>query len=703
MSYDPDGDRVRCRYGNIPYLECINCNLPQGFHLDQDSCTLHYRGATADPRVFAFEMVVEDYPRGHIDLSYSDGSRRHKHPLLSRRKRWSPWWYYQSTTPPPQAPTTGSWHWWWPTATSPETTTPPTTTTSWHRGWWPSTTSPETTTTSSSTAPPTTTTTPPWHWWWPSTSSPTTTTTYPPTTTTTYPPTTTTTYPPTTTTTYPPTTTTTYPPTTTTTYPPTTTTSPTPSSSAPYVNSPPLSKLPLQFSLLVDPDAPSCQEGVYLPRFVSPTPENGEHIQAEVNKETEIRIKAVATHSVLQNIIISGPTNVSKSRNTHDEFVIRWTPTVDDLGDHYPVCFAVESSTGSGIYQSEMRCVVLDIRKKQIEARVTCGDASMTVEVEKSSFSGIQARQLRLSDASNTACNLAARSNSTHIIATVPLNSCGTQIEEDDDYIIFKNEISTGEDVGQLVTRHHLLEARFYCRYPRRGNASLGFTAHRRNVTVWEKGLGTFTYQLEFYRDPAFRSLIRPDSYPLEYELGSRIYLQLDASSSLNSTVMMVDSCRAAPYDNPSYRPSYSIIQNGCAVDPTVQTYSPPDQNQFQFSMEAFKFIGMHDQVYISCSVIMCEAGNPNTRCSQGCLNASWPQAHRHRREAPIESDAHFVSQGPLRLKRSAEAYGAPGLNMNLVLVAGCLLAAVAMICGVIVFKARMSKVRYQPLPSSED
>ncbi|XP_061591457.1 uncharacterized protein LOC133456837 [Cololabis saira] len=219
MSYDPDGDRVRCRYGNIPYVECVNCNLPQGFHLDQDSCTLHYRNASDNPRVFAFEMVVEDYPRGHMDLSYSDGSRTHKHPLLSRRKRSL---LHQQLT----------------------------------------------------------------------------------------------------------------------------TTSPTPSSSAPYVNSPPLSKLPLQFSLLVDPAAPSCQEGVFVPRFVSPTPENGEHIQAEVNKETEIRIRAVATHSTLQNIIISGPTNVSKSRNTHDEFVIRWTPTVDDLGDHYPVCFAVESSTG---------------------------------------------------------------------------------------------------------------------------------------------------------------------------------------------------------------------------------------------------------------------------------------------------------------------------------------------------------------------
>ncbi|XP_041843071.1 uncharacterized protein LOC121641165 [Melanotaenia boesemani] len=41
-SFDPDGDRVRCRYGTISYVECASCIQPSGFHLDQDTCTLHY-------------------------------------------------------------------------------------------------------------------------------------------------------------------------------------------------------------------------------------------------------------------------------------------------------------------------------------------------------------------------------------------------------------------------------------------------------------------------------------------------------------------------------------------------------------------------------------------------------------------------------------------------------------------------------------
>lgn len=32
-------------------------------------------------------------------------------------------------------------------------------------------------------------------------------------------------------------------------------------------------------------------------------------------------------------------------------------------------------------------------------------------------------------------------------------------------------------------------------------------------------------------------------------------------------------------------------------MDSTIETYSPANKTQFRFSIEAFKFIGMHDQV----------------------------------------------------------------------------------------------------------
>ncbi|KAM7014991.1 uncharacterized protein LKV04_013129 [Tautogolabrus adspersus] len=672
-AFDPDGDKVRCRYGNVQNVECGTCDQPSGFHLNPDSCTLQYNSASYDYRSYAFEMVVEDFPRGHIALQYSDGSQSWKSPALMRKKRQS-WW---STTAAPTtttaAPTTTAYL---TTTTAAPTTTPCTNHNNCISNHHNCISNHHNCSTNNNTMvvvahnhhncisnhhncstnnntmvvvahnhhnSPTTTTAAPW-WWWPATQAPTT---------------------------------------------------PSPTSS--------LSKLPLHFSFLVDKPVPSCQPGHYLPEYVSPTPENGAHIHAEVDMEVEIRVKAQSSLSTIQDIIFSGPLNTRKHRTTHNEFVITWTPTSDHLGNHYVICFAVESVSGSNVYQSDMRCVVVDVGKKQVEANVICSQSTMRVEIEKSSFPRLSEDDLRLNDPSNVVCSLKTHSNSTHVIGIIPLNSCGTQIEEDEEYLKFKNEITTFDKNTGLITRTHLLEVQFYCQYPKRGNVTQSFTAHRNSTTVWEKGFGKFMYQFEFYPDAQFQTMIDPHYYPLEYDLGSRIYMQIEASSSLNNTELFVESCSAAPYDNPNYMPAYPIIMNGCQMDPTVIIHSADHQRQFKFSMEAFKFIGLHEQVYISCSVLMCQAGEPNTRCSQGCMN-NLGGSDRRKRDTATQTSSHLVSQGPLRMKRSAERAESPvvNLNLNLVFIAGCLVAAVGMISGVAVYKAKTSKVKYQPLPTFE-
>ncbi|KAK5873573.1 hypothetical protein PBY51_018606 [Eleginops maclovinus] len=353
-----------------------------------------------------------------------------------------------------------------------------------------------------------------------------------------------------------------------------------------------------------------------------------------------------------------------------------------------------------------MRCVLVNIGKRLIESHVTCKESSLTVEVTRSSLPGLHEDHLRLNDPSNTVCNLQRYSNSTHIIAVVPLNACGTQIEEDEENLVFKNEITTVDNLNNLITRNHLLEIQFYCQYPKHGNVSQGFTAHRKNVVVWDKGFGKFTYEFEFYPDNQYGRMIDPGLYPLEYDVTERIYMQIEAKTTVNNTQLFVESCSAAPYDTPNYWPTYSIIENGCTVDRTVQVHPSANPREFRFSMEAFQFIGMHDQVYISCSVLMCEAGSSGTRCSQGCIISPVSGHHQHRkREANAQTARHFVSQGPLRRKRSAESTGSPGtpLDLNLVFIVGGLLAAVGMISAVALYKVKASKIKYQPLLSVEN
>ncbi|XP_041953755.1 uncharacterized protein LOC121713296 isoform X2 [Alosa sapidissima] len=107
-----------------------------------------------------------------------------------------------------------------------------------------------------------------------------------------------------------------------------------------------LAALSQVFAVKVDPAVASCDEGVYLPTFLHPTPENGEQIQAVTNQELEIVVKATATAVGVRGIIISGPLNITVDKYTDgsEEFVLRWTPRSDDLGEYFPICFIAESN-----------------------------------------------------------------------------------------------------------------------------------------------------------------------------------------------------------------------------------------------------------------------------------------------------------------------------------------------------------------------
>ncbi|XP_030633821.1 CUB and zona pellucida-like domain-containing protein 1 [Chanos chanos] len=319
----------------------------------------------------------------------------------------------------------------------------------------------------------------------------------------------------------------------------------------------------------------------------------------------------------------------------------------------------------------------------------------MSVVLEKSTIPGPghHAEHLRLNDPS---CTL--DSNGTHLFTNISLNDCGTVMEEDDDSLIFRNEIVSYDDPNDIITRKHEVEIEISCKYQKRNNVTVEFDAHRPAINITERGFGTFTYEFEFYDSPQFTDRKDPNSYPLEYEVGEMMYLQIESSSPVPNTEIFVESCSATPYDNPSYPLAYPIIVNGCGVDDTLKTFTS-HQSDFKFGLQAFKFIGLYDQVFITCSIILCEAGNPNTRCSEGCSNttAAFSVPHRHRRDAPIQTGNHYISQGPLRLRRStgrSEVSGTQKLDLNLVFVAGCLLAAVGMVCGVMVIRTRRTHRR---------
>ncbi|XP_028298570.1 uncharacterized protein LOC114460889 [Gouania willdenowi] len=439
---------------------------------------------------------------------------------------------------------------------------------------------------------------------------------------------------------------------------------------------PPLSKLPLQFSVLVDSHfAPTCNEGDYFPVFVSPTPANGVHLQAFVNKPFKFTVKATAEYISHYKVTVTGPSGISSNETSTGDYIIHWNPTDNEMNDHFPVCFLAEAHDGIGrVFHSELRCVTIDVGHH--EALITCNETTMMVEVEKTDLLRRYEDSLHLlSSDTSSKCSLKTLSNSTHLVAVMSLDSCGTYVEEDEDHILYKNKITSAEP-KKIISRSTEVEIAFFCTFPKKTNLTVGFK-HKNPYAFQEGGFGSFTFQFEFFQNQQFRQQVDASTYPIEVYLDQMMFMQIEATVSIPNVELFVESCKATPEDNPSADISYSIIENGCVKDPTVQVYHS-SKSQCRFGMAAFEFIKDHNEVYITCSVLLCKTDVPNTRCSQGCMQ---PGSHRGRREAASQTNRHLISLGPLCLAKSLDSLNGCSssfLNLNLVLnvilVVGCLL-----------------------------
>ncbi|XP_078132205.1 uncharacterized protein LOC144534249 [Sander vitreus] len=122
-----------------------------------------------------------------------------------------------------------------------------------------------------------------------------------------------------------------------------------------------LSKLPVQFVLKVDPAVPSCTEGLYLPKFLPPTPANRARLYTSVNQTLEINISAEANVSTISELLFSGPYNIVQTTSGTGMFILRWTPSEGEDGESHPICFVVQAVLSPTKYHSELRCLIVSI------------------------------------------------------------------------------------------------------------------------------------------------------------------------------------------------------------------------------------------------------------------------------------------------------------------------------------------------------
>ncbi|KAM9764757.1 uncharacterized protein ACNS7B_020516 [Menidia menidia] len=408
---------------------------------------------------------------------------------------------------------------------------------------------------------------------------------------------------------------------------------------------PPLCRVKLQFTVEVLSPVPNCVLGHVLPMFLSRTPSHGDVLHATVGQTFQLFAEAQAQHATIQDFQISGPQNASKEVKDgafgKAEVTLSWTPQPSDLYRLVPICLTAETKDS----QSEMRCVVVVVTRATItqgKATVICSSNKMMVALEKASMPNIDENFLKLRDPS---CSLT--SNDTHILGTMSFSACGTKFEDKGDFIVFKNEINSFEMPNEVIIRRETVRIDFSCEFPKTISISSYYNLKKSDYIFTESSFGSFGYSFEIFKDSNFSQKVEASAYPVEVKLLQMVYMGIQAQSELPNVKLFVESCKATPDDNPDNAMFYSLIRNGCNEDETVKVH-PSDPTSFNFEVQAFKFTGNYDQVYITCSVILCDPESPFSRCAQGCLKDP-SRRRRRRRELSLETGGHSITQGPLQ------------------------------------------------------
>ncbi|KAF3686761.1 CUB and zona pellucida-like domain-containing protein 1 [Channa argus] len=410
----------------------------------------------------------------------------------------------------------------------------------------------------------------------------------------------------------------------------------------------PLCKVKLQFAVEILPPIPSCEAGHVQPMFLSITPSHGEILHATVNQTLEINIQAQAHHSIINDFQVSGPENMTKvftyGISGKADVTLSWTPQQSDLSRVVPLCFTAETNDT----QSEMRCVAVIVNQASVsqgKVSVECLANKMSVLIDKASIPGIDVNFLQLRDPS---CSL--MSNETYIMGSISFSTCGTKLEDKGDFIAFINEIHSFELPSTIITRRKRIKIDFSCLFPKTISISTYYSLHNSDYIFTESNFGSFGYTFDIFVNDSFTTVVDPSAYPVQVELMQMIYMGIQAQSDLPKVTLFVDSCKATPDDNPNNPLHYDLIKNGCNQDETLTIYQP-NQTTFNFGVGAFKFTGNYNEVYITCTVILCQTGDPFSRCSQGCLKNP---TRRRRRAVGMETDRHDITQGPLQIVQQA-------------------------------------------------
>lgn len=176
-------------------------------------------------------------------------------------------------------------------------------------------------------------------------------------------------------------------------------------------------------------------------------------------------------------------------------------------------------------------------------------------------------------------------------------------------------------------------------------NKSLELTINPKVNNVICKGY--YNVSMKLYQSDSFTELVT--LYPYEVDLHSNLHVELEIESEDEELQVFIETLIASPSLEDTNK-TYTVIQDGCHQDSTLQDHQVTDHRLQRFSFHALVFDNF-PVVYLTANVIICHNSVSPNRCTQGCIP---PRLRRDVNTTKKELDTARLSQGPIvfRFKR---------------------------------------------------
>ncbi|XP_078697156.1 ZP domain-containing protein-like isoform X1 [Branchiostoma floridae x Branchiostoma belcheri] len=282
----------------------------------------------------------------------------------------------------------------------------------------------------------------------------------------------------------------------------------------------------------------------------------------------------------------------------------------------------------------------------------TCTKDRMEIAIPRGYIGGLPAGYLQLRDPT---CN--ATGNGTFVSISTPLRGCGTRRMVTSDDIIYTNVITNRRVyIRGIATRIQSVRITVQCRYPRVVQARFNYQPDSRVIEFRDSGTGRLGFEMRLYATSAFQRVYDQGNFPIRVKLGEPLYVGVKVVGGDQGLAVLLQTCRATPSPDPYDATGFLFVVAGCPVDETVALVSSPDATESRFTIRAFSFITNGDQVFLHCDAIVCNATDPLSRCSQGCVtSANVTHAERMRRS---DGKSNHVMIGPIIAKGSTDNSG---------------------------------------------